>query len=278
MATFQTSSGDAYVAFLDVLGFKALVENNPHEKLLQIYNNALLGGITLGLSNRKYMMVQDHDGESFTSDTTAVPVNSLVVSDSVIIWSSDDSSRSFGDVVSVVRGAMAHCHFNGLPLRGGISLGPVSWLDSKLGSATHNVQSSVFGVGLTRAYQLEKDQEWAGCVVAGEAVDRFKERIISGDSAKPIPDHVIRLGLREYWVPFKDRCSKHVVVDWVNHPEVGIYSDNAGNAFIQHGKITKEEDYEAIRRKVDNTLTFVRYVNPNADKTGLEAAWARWVR
>lgn len=278
MATFQTSSGDAYVAFLDVLGFKALVENNTHEELLRIYDKALLGGITLGLSNRKYMIVNGPDGRSFTNDTTAVPVNSLVVSDSVIIWSSDDSARSFNEVVSVVRGVIAHSHFNGLPLRGAISLGPVSWMDSRLGSATHNVQSSVFGVGLTKAYQLEKDQDWAGCVVADESLRRFEERLGSRASGKTLLEIRDSLGLIQYRIPFKTGPKEMTAVDWVNHPEVGIYSDNAGNAFIEHGKITNEDDYEAIRKKVENTLTFVRHVNPDADKTGLEAAWARWVR
>ena len=273
MPTINRTMGDAYVAFLDVLGFKALVENNSHEELSQIYDKALLGGMSLGLSNRQYAAVNGPDGSVLTNDTTAVPVNSLIVSDSIIIWTEDDSGRSFQDIVSVVRGVLAHSCFEGLPLRGAISVGPVSWVESRLGSATHNIQSSVFGVGLTKAYQLEKNHEWAGCVVADESVSRFLGKIGGDSSAKLTTE----LGLLEYWVPFKDRCAKMVVVDWVNHPEVQARTKSVAHAFHRHKKSTSSASVVnrvSTETKQENTLRFVRHVFPAADKEGMAAVFA----
>jgi hypothetical protein len=281
MPTIKRTKGDAYVAFLDVLGFKALVENNSHEELSQIYDKALLGGVSFGLSNRQYASINGRDGRVLTNDITVVPVNSLIVSDSIIIWTEDDSRQSFQDIVSVVRGVMAHSCFEGLPLRGAISVGPVSWFESRLGTAMHNIQSSVFGIGLTRAYQLEKNQEWAGCVVAHESISRFLEKTELDSSIKLVEELGRELGILEYWAPFKDHCTKMVVVDWVNHPEVQARSLAVKKSFFQHAKVYRQNgivDCSGIKHKLRNTLRFVRHVFPDADKEGLVAVFAAFNR
>ena len=281
MPTIERSNGDAYVAFLDVLGFKALVENNSHEELSRIYEKALLGGMSFGLSNRQYATLNGPAGRVLTKDTTAVPVNSLIVSDSIIIWTKDDSRRSFQDIVSVVRGVLAHSCFEGLPLRGAISVGPVSWIESRLGSATHNIQSSVFGIGLTRAYQLEKNQEWSGCVVAHESISRFLEKTGFDSSIKLVEELGRDLGILEYLAPFKGHRTKMVVVDWVNHPEVQARSLAVKKSFFQHAKVYRQNgivDCSGIKHKLRNTLRFVRHVFPDADKEGLVAVFAAFNR
>ena len=278
MPSLSRTNADVYVAFLDVLGFDSLVRNNSHESLEGIYSEALLGGLSLGLSNRNYK-VYEVDGQScLTNDVTATPVNSLVVSDSVIIWTNDDSYDAFRSIVSVVRGVLAHSCFNGLPLRGAIDVGQVSWLAGHFDSPTFNVQQSVFGLGLCRAYALEKDQEWSGCAIADEAIDRFKTKCTAASGGKP-PLEELLLGkeLCVFEVPFKRHPRSMHVIDWVNHPEVRARTETVADAFVAHGKlpgVQRLADVPSVKQKLENTLRFVRHVYPEADKCGMAAAWA----
>jgi hypothetical protein len=281
MHTIKTSKGDAYVAFLDVLGFTTLVENNSHEELSQIYDKALLAGITLGLSNRKNVVVDRSDGRILTNDTTQVPVNSLIVSDSVIIWTEDDSPQAFQDIVSVARGVMAYSCFGGLPLRGAISVGPVSWIESKLESKRDNLRSSVFGIGLTQAFQLEKAQDWAGCVIDAEAIKRYSDKAIIENPDLDVPSIKTRIGILEYMVPMKNGCEKMSVLDWVNHPEIQARSKTVADAFYRHRKSASSaslEDRASTETKLKNTVRFVRHVFPAADKEGMAAVFAAFIR
>lgn len=250
-----------FVAFLDVLGFRQLVESNTHEQLELVYSDAFLQGLALGLSNRHYVIRTLNGRKTISNDVTAVPVNSLIASDNIIVWSNDDSEQAFRDIISVVRGMMAHSCLNGVPLRGAIELGPLSWVQSKYGSKTDNIQQSVFGKGLCQAYELEKDQQWSGCVIGEKAIDHFKAVCHGG-----LDDMVRSRELFVYNVPLKPNHSQAgrsgYVVDWVNHPDVGITESLVRCAFGQHGKLRglSNEACQSVNLKIENTLSFVRKV------------------
>lgn len=278
MPTQWRTNSDAYIAFLDVLGFGALVRNNTHQELERIYSKALLEGLSLGLSNGSYMFVENGGEKYLTNDVSSTPVNSLIVSDSIIVWTKDDSADSFRRIVSVVRGIMAHSCFNGLPLRGAIEIGPVSWLEGRYESATFNVQQSVIGIGLCKAHDLEKQQEWSGCVIGEEAIVRFEARSTLPDDEKSgLPAMISTGDLCLFEVPFKNGPRAMHVIDWVNHPEVQARSETVANAFVEHNKlhgIHRLADCPSVKAKIENTLRFVRHVFPDADKEGWAAMWA----
>lgn len=282
MPTTWRTHGEAYVAFLDVLGFGQLVKHSTHAELEEVYRDALLSGFCLGLSNRKYTIVEHEGQECLTNDVTAAPVNSLIVSDSIVVWTVGDSARAFRDIVSVVRGVMAHSCFNGLPLRGAIDVGEVSWLDGRFDSSTYNVQQSVFGSGLCAAHDLEKQQEWSGCVVSDRAIARFQtSNAQAEDGAGGVDELIRRKELCNYDVPLKAGLKRMYVVDWVNHAEVRARSSTVGDAFIKHQKLKAVKhlaDCPSVKAKIENTLRFVRHVFPDADKEGMAAVWAAFHR
>lgn len=276
-----SSNAAVYVAFLDVLGFGKLVLNNSHADLEQIYTEALMEGVGLGLSNRQYALIENGGQEYLTNDTSAVPVNSLIVSDTIILWTNCDSVPSFRKLVSVVRGVLAHSCFNGLPLRGAIEVGPMSWGDGRFNSQNYNMQQAIFGSGLVKAHELEKRQDWSGCVIGNGAIQRLREVAGEESFAQEVNMLISKKELCEYTVPFKDGCRSMLALDWVNHPEVQARSSTVANAFLQHGKIkdcTTLTECSSIRQKLDNTVRFVRYVNPSADKEGMEMIWEKFNR
>ena len=66
-------------------------------------------------------------------------------------------------------------------------------------------------------------------------------------------------------------------IDWVNHPEVQARTETVTDAFAAHGKLSGVKslaDVPSVKLKLDNTLRFVRHVYPEADKSGIAAAWA----
>jgi hypothetical protein len=52
------------------------------------------------------------------------------------------------------------------------------------------------------------------------------------------------------------------VIDWVNHPQVGLDVKIVGDAFAPQ----KSSELEKIKKKLANTLNFVKHVKPSADQ------------
>ena len=108
------------VAFLDVLGFSDFVDNNDHSVLINIYNNIFTIFTTLGLACGQVKFVNNNGSGYATPDVSYMNVNSLIVSDSIILWTDNSSPKSFEDIVSCVRQTLSLSFVSGLPLRGSI--------------------------------------------------------------------------------------------------------------------------------------------------------------
>src|SRR5690242_4853976 len=134
-----------YVAFLDVLGFKNMVEKSPHEKLERVYQNAFILNATSSLANGKVTPVKTDQGEYVTPDLSDPLTSCLIVSDSVILWTENVSMRSFVNIFSAVGKILVSGFYTGLPMRGGIAIGDLSNLS--LNPAAHDkvLIQSVFG-------------------------------------------------------------------------------------------------------------------------------------
>jgi len=287
----KTTLTSTFVAFLDILGFKKLVKNNSHSYLEEVYLNTLSGNITHALANGKYVLFSDNGQEYFTPDTREVSVNSLLVSDSIVIWTDNDSMEAFVDMVSAVRSLMAISAFEGIPLRGAITLGPITMHIGKIQSGKHNFQHTLFGKALVEAYSLEKKQQWSGCAIHDEAIKRFKSHY---QEKSPLPESLLTLErmiidkwICEYIVPLKktDRCTRNsmYVIDWVNHPQTTTRMSTILRAFQKHNKMEetsnqdRNKDNVSIEEKINNTIAFVKHVNPSAEDDDMTAIYKRFL-
>ena len=96
----QWQDGDyRYVAFVDVLGFSELVMKTAHGLLLNIYSGTLQMAADYGLSGGA--MRADGAGQAIP-DTDLATVNMRIVSDSVLLWTDNDTSPEFVALVMAV--------------------------------------------------------------------------------------------------------------------------------------------------------------------------------
>jgi hypothetical protein len=122
-----------FVAFMDVLGFKDMVENCTHEKLERVYKNAFVTNTTYSLAKGKVVPVHTEAGDFVTPDLSNPLTSCLIVSDSVILWTNDASMLSFINIVSTVGKILASGIYTGRPMRGGIALGEFSTIATNAG-------------------------------------------------------------------------------------------------------------------------------------------------
>jgi len=246
----------SYVAVLDILGFKDIVRARSHEELKLVYQR-FCEAIKHGLSNDKYVCSDDGKTKSIGPDIQQATVNSLLVSDSIWVWSDDNSVESFGNIVRAVQNLLAFSILKRILLRGAISIGPLTMVKNQWPSQTYSFQYSLFGKAIVDAVEAEEMQEWCGCVITEAAMECYKKDCFAGKSL--IEKKVIVF----YPVSIKGKEINSYVINWVNHPECGIEVKTIKNAFahaIAPQKPPASDEWEKIKGKIANTLKFVEYV------------------
>ena len=251
-------NADVYVSFLDVLGFKDLVYNNSHESLVGKYQNLFALNAELSLSNGAFTVIEQHGNRVAVADRTKINVNSLVISDSIILWTNNASMKSFIDVVVATRNLLIQGIFVGLPLRGGIALGPLSRLSYKLDARTDNAIETFIGRGLVDACQTESSQQWSGCVIGATALARYEEQYhehsATQDNLASV-DHLVQSGLIvEYAVPMQGGRETHTVINWPRGNQSPPTEDTVRKSFGMHNKTVA---HPSVTLKIENTVQFL---------------------
>ena len=256
--TFSKDYTDCYVAFLDILGFKRIASINSHEHLKSVYRN-FSETILDSLSNGKYVLSNDGETESLSPDIRQATVNSLLVSDSILIWTDDNAAESFCDIVKAVQSLLAFSMIDGIPLRGAISIGALTSVLNQLPTKNHNFQHSLFGKAIVDAAEAEKKQDWSGCEITKDAIEFYKSKCSSGESL------ITNKLILNYPVPRKEgeMETQGYVINWTNHPQAGIDSNTVKDAFappfdpntVEWEKFKKDE-WPKVERKLKNTLKF----------------------
>ena len=250
-----------FIAYLDILGFKDLVEKNPHEELCFLYENfvtQLYNAIAL------VEPVVINGREEIVFDHPKITLNSLMISDGIIIWTDDNTIESFIKIALAVRGILHILFKRGLPLRGAIVEGDIKKIDKGLLNPTDNSPTTLVGLGLVKAYETEAKQDWSGCIVDESCIKTYKEyhsqnHHISGfaDFEKSVNQLFI-----EYEIPMKSgELKKEYAINWVSFS--GTCQINGAMIrpmFQQHNKDCKKWDVE---RKIKNTIDFVEHVRKN---------------
>lgn len=223
---------NTYVAFLDILGFKDLVERNDHAVLNEIFNDNIDEVLLEIQTDSKNLIDGDYN------------IQYLSVSDSIIFWSDGDDPHDFLTLCFVVRGILTIFLSLGIPLRGGIARGPLTVKNNKQ-------NMNIFGKGLTKAYMIENGQQWSGAVIDPEIINHLN---VTYDFTVEKLDSI----LIYYKVPFSHgKILEFWVINWSYefayapddvHPEELIKSS--------FSKYNKNVDDWSVQNKIDNTLKF----------------------
>jgi hypothetical protein len=243
-----------FVAFLDILGFKDLVEHNSADKLSEIYSSSLR------LAIREAMEVWKAD-DSFLRDEYNIKM--IAVSDSIVIWGENDNQITFLKLCVILKSFISQTLQAGLPMRGGLEYGEISFVDSNELSEYLNDGIILLGEAITSAYQLEQKQNWAGCIVTENAIAHYEKLI----DEQPMPVKGIKTDLSvfimlgiliKYTVPLKSgSLSEYYCIDWT-----GLLKNNPVNeqvirgSFARHGKLANNWDVE---NKIRNTIDFFNF-------------------
>jgi hypothetical protein len=235
---------NVYVCFLDVLGFKDLINNNDHDVLDRIFDSKIIRAIN---------EFNHDDIDIFRYER----VNTLSVSDSIVLWTNDASPNSMINIVYQTKSVMLSCLLNGIPLRGAIACGPIS-------VKKQDGQTIIIGKALTRAYELEGKQNWSGCVIDENLIKN------SNHYDYMLEKHLIF----DYQVPYKaGPIVTQTVIDWVSNAKEKRWIKHSElsrqaieQAFSRHNKKTDNWD---VRIKIDNTLSFFSTINGSSTLQGL---------
>lgn len=253
-ASNNSSSKDysnCYVAFLDILGFKTLARVNSHEHLKVIYQK-FRDVIEHGLSNGKYVLFDVGMEKSIGPDIRQAKVNSLIVSDSILIWTDDNSPESFENIVKAVQSLLAFSVIDGIPLRGAIAIGSFTLALSQWPSHAHNFQHSLYGRAIVEAAETERQQKWCGCEISAAAIECYKSIRLNRKSLFQ------KKVILQYTIPKEPDTPDAVgyVIDWVNHPEVAMNAEAITGAF-NPPVVPEPKEWEKIKIKLENTLKFL---------------------
>lgn len=231
-----------FVAFLDILGFKSLVKNNSIHSLFEVYN--------------QFLTRMEHSKEftelSYSSDSLRnTIINSLFISDSLILWTEDFSQTSLYKLTGLVSMLLAESFLQGTPIRGAIDLGEIA-------VRTTWTNKTIVGKGLTNAYENEQIQEWAGGLVSERCIEHF-----NGLSSIPNGlrnDYLFDINLLiQYPVPIKEGQSKtSAAINWAYLIKKEFLSDAIiSKSFYEFNKTTDDSHTQS---KIGNTLKFYNFI------------------
>ena len=244
-----------YIAFLDILGFKDLIENNKLDEIETLYDTLQKSVLfSFAVSNPEHRLKKKGEDLPSIGETN---LNSLVISDSIIIWTDDDSQGSLLELLLAVKYFMYFSMQSGFPLRGGISSGELivkSGRHEK--SPKFNSYTTLLGLSLTRAYIIESKSEWSGCILDEKCVEHFSNKLKSYDSKVADLEFFEKMDIiRSYEVPMKSGpVKKYYAINWTHFNGPRLTTTQVRKAFQSHNKSVTDW---AVQNKIKNTLKFL---------------------
>lgn len=238
-----------YFAFLDILGFSTLVQQNPHEVLVDVYKNIF--GQTIVKVDEMMGKIAASRAKKMGENYTPSGLRIINISDSILIWTEHGQPTAIFEMVLAVSTLLSISLLQGLPLRGCITRQKFTVLEQK--SVT-----SIIGRALVHAYGQEKIQQWSGCIIDDEIIRYFHsiEKYLRGwerPSELERSDMVV-----QYDIPIFDEKEKKITTKKgfaINWSEPGIKDEMIVTAFDAHNKKDNREG-SMTPIKIKNTADF----------------------
>jgi len=176
----------------------------------------------------------------------------------LILWTNDLNPSSFRKLLFHVKnfiifGVTADC-----PVRCSISIGNLDVKHENTIGEFEHIQTKIIGNSLVRAANLEKIQNWSGCVIDPEAIEYYDKSVEN----RPYSDssHMIFITGKQiilnYPVPIlregKAITEVYPVINWPN----GIPDEVPSRIIEESFKKYHSEITESVQEKIDNTLKF----------------------
>jgi hypothetical protein len=227
-----------FVAFLDILGFKDLIMRQEHDYIYKMLT---------ALSNVRDT-IETWGGE-VTNEHKGSNIYTASFSDSIIIFSKDDTPESFKTFCMSTMWLVAKAVENSIMIKGAIAHGQISI----------NKSSQIyFGQPIIDAYLLEEDVSYLG-IVAHNSIDQFLIKYDVG----------VNKSLFEDFVPLKSGNIWHTNLNWfrqLTSSENNMTADEKIAMITDQIKKLRTNVSGSPRKYIDNTLKVIeqlREKHPN---------------
>lgn len=242
-----------FIAFIDILGFKELIEKKSHAELIEIYNRGFALSNQISSSKNNYVEYEINGEFKSVPDISKSEINSFLFSDSIVYWTNNTTKHCFEQLLIVLKNTFQISLLNGLPLRAAISVGELSFTNYAPSNENNVfIQNCIVGKGLSETYVLESKQNWSGCLISDKCINFIEENQMEDilEKYKSTND------LIEYDVPMKDKNQKFLVLNWI-YGFSNMTEDKIKDLFAKHDKdITNSE----VEMKINNTIKFYQHI------------------
>jgi hypothetical protein len=239
------------VAFLDILGFSEIVKHNSFEELEEIYK-VFNRGYTSGVTRNKFIK----KGSQFFKDFNDSNIQAIQISDSIILWTKEDTIKSYYDLILIVHELLGNGIFSGLPLRACIDYGEFG---NNINFHSNNISTNTFyGKAIITSHQQCESQSWSGGFITKRGVEAYSKMCSSlndnhlrslTDIKSLEQDHF----LKKFIVPFRNEKSEEYCINWVRWQDPKITLDNLIKSFGKHNKPTS---CVRVKEIIQNTIEF----------------------
>ena len=253
----------SFVALIDILGFKSIIENSESEEYNMVFQNLT----EIVSSQHTYTLTYPEKGKSEFKLNQHQEINYLIISDTIILWSDDTSYPSFYSIVKAVRNIIWKCfktQYN-IALRGAIVMDSVTIFDNRKAVNKKAIDASIIGKAIIKAYELGNSLEWAGCYISPEcfAENDSSFELFKGGSSDLMftvfDDLYFRQsGIVKCNVPFKTGSKEGYAVNWIHPFNVGmnVEESNIKSTFAKYP--CPDDQQEKLKQKIENTIAFQR--------------------
>lgn len=172
-------SENRYVAYIDIMGFKDMVARNSHTYIYEMM--------------KRINDFKNINEKIFNNKENIDLVKTTTYSDSIIVYSKDESFKSFETFTTVISGLTDDMFNEGIPHKGAFAFGMMT-LDVK--------NSIFFGQPLIDAYLLQEELYFYGIVghsTAEKKIDSYDENTDD-------------MFITNYSCPFKKSSTKHLAI------------------------------------------------------------------
>jgi hypothetical protein len=161
-----------YIAYFDFLGYKQFILNNENEHIRRRIGHILRDlEYALGLGKHKEAQY------GVIADISKSNLHCLNISDTIILWTKDDSIESLQELLDVCFiFNYREVRYN-FPARGAIVYGEIDLISHFYESeqkGTYNI-NSVYGKGLVNAHLIAESLNLSGCIIDNSAIEKIKE-------------------------------------------------------------------------------------------------------
>lgn len=225
-----------FVAYMDIMGFRDMIFRSTHQHVLEVMEQFRIPIKELKKEAKKRLRGESHGWDTF-KNTVVRPV---IFSDSVLLFSNDDSLGAFENLIWQVGSVIRNALMNGVPMKGAIAYG----------EQTADFDKSLyFGKPLIDAWELQSE-----LVIYGVILHHTVEAYLLEQGWT---EELEETSILKYATPLKQGTVDHYLVHWLyDHP---MKSKRLRDVLAKlYGKVSGNP-----RQYVDNTSKYIE------DKSGI---------